>query len=43
MNHYLLVLAIGGGAFMLFVLWCVWAVLHMAHKEQPGCLDPRSH
>ena len=41
MNHYILALAIGFGAFMAFAIWCVYIVLKTAHDEDPGCLDPR--
>ena len=41
MDRYMLTLAIGGGAFMVFVGWCVASVMLMAHNEDPGCLDPR--
>ena len=41
MNHYILALAIGFGAFMVFAVWCVYIVLKTAHDEDPGCLDPR--
>ena len=43
MNHYLLTLMIGFGCFMGFACWTIYAVLKMAHDEDPGCLDPRKH
>ena len=41
MNIYLVYLSIGGAAFMAGVIYTVYAVLKMAHDEDPGCLDPR--
>ncbi len=41
MSHYIIVLLAGFGLFMIGAGWCVYAVLKMAHDEDPGCLDPR--
>ena len=30
-------------SYLGFVGWCIYAVLKMAHDEDPGCLDPRHH
>ena len=34
---------VGFTSYMIFVAWCVYTVLKMAHDEDPGCLDPRDH
>ncbi len=43
MNIYYATLAIGGAAFMSFVLYCVYAIFKIAHDEDPGCLHPNNH
>lgn len=43
MSPYITYLAIGFGCFMCFAFWTIYAVLKIAHDEDPGCLDPRKH
>lgn len=43
MNHYILYLLIGFALFMCGACWSVYAVLKMAHDEDPGCLNPGKH
>ena len=42
-TYYIAWLMVGFTSYMAFVGWCVYAILKMAHDEDPGCLDPRQH
>lgn len=43
MSHYLIALYTGGALFMAGVIYCVYAILKLAHDEDPGCLNPNRH
>ena len=40
-TYWITWLLVGLGLYMTFVGLCVYAVLKMAHDEEPGCLNPR--
>ena len=42
-DRYTLTLLLGFAMFMLGVAWSIYSVFLMAHREDPGCLDPRNH